>query len=706
MKVNKRVKQVKLTTSGSSLDLSLRWMTLNWSHGHSSVASPGIIVESIKQLGVSQSQGGDSSQMNAEQQYSSQGDSHHNKYSEAALTSKEPDVITPKVAFYSHREGEQQSKMELMDHPSESHQVKNKAALCTKNEENNKDRKRVGTHMPKSRTYGKKHGHKSTTPVTEHILLPLHSESKSISNLGEEPSTTTIKDSHTGSQIPRAKKQQTKAAESSPTFINKTCKDVTKMKRFEVSDDDVEEKENEVQYKKPATTKITVSDDEEDDDEYIPSPLRGKRKSFTKGVVSATKGIIPSALAAATRGSDVDEEKNKKPKPKQYKPESVSKTIKQKSLYSIPHDPLVFKTPQIQGEEFENREPYSPAPMLCTTVVGKHQLNIITVAAPDGQHVEGENEVVPLNDSSSIMQTKKHYYERSKKVEDREEEVKFAENVYEQKTENDVIYQSSKGPQLSLSSKSHKQQSQRRQKQLDRMKLQLLYGGGPEEISIPRYFTHAQSDGGSDLSSTRGGRGVEFPHSELEIDDEEFGDDMDADAQEDLDTLMRQLVLRATAMDEQKKLSQLQATLDEGRQQAINYSQQVKEALRMHWKATSLEIKSQLDESVAQAEGVLEEFQPALEAHLSRKATIEARMDEKLIEIQESAERLHSMKAKWKREAEQTNKRVRDLEKEAVTSMKNSILNAKKRRQRKVEGGNTQVLNSFLGAFDGHQHHL
>ncbi len=90
-------------------------------------------------------------------------------------------------------------------------------------------------------------------------------------------------------------------------------------------------------------------------------------------------------------------------------------------------------------------------------------------------------------------------------------------------------------------------------------------------------------------------------------------------------------------------------------------------------------------------------------------------MDEKLIEIQESAERLHSMKAKWKREvvvvinqchsldadvcdcfnccvkAEQTNKRVRDLEKEAVTSMKNSILNAKKRRQRKVEGGNTQV---------------
>ncbi len=60
----------------------------------------------------------------------------------------------------------------------------------------------------------------------------------------------------------------------------------------------------------------------------------------------------------------------------------------------------------------------------------------------------------------------------------------------------------------------------------------------------------------------------------------------------------------------------------------------------MHWKATSLEIKSQLDESVAQvcmraclhvhpytytifqAEGVLEEFQPALEAHFSRKATI------------------------------------------------------------------------------------
>ncbi len=30
-----------------------------------------------------------------------------------------------------------------------------------------------------------------------------------------------------------------------------------------------------------------------------------------------------------------------------------------------------------------------------------------------------------------------------------------------------------------------------------------------------------------------------------------------------LDALMRQLVLRATAMDEQKKLSQLQATLDE-----------------------------------------------------------------------------------------------------------------------------------------------
>ncbi len=29
------------------------------------------------------------------------------------------------------------------------------------------------------------------------------------------------------------------------------------------------------------------------------------------------------------------------------------------------------------------------------------------------------------------------------------------------------------------------------------------------------------------------------------------------------DALMRQLVLRATAMDEQKKLSQLQATLDE-----------------------------------------------------------------------------------------------------------------------------------------------
>ncbi len=41
--------------------------------------------------------------------------------------------------------------------------------------------------------------------------------------------------------------------------------------------------------------------------------------------------------------------------------------------------------------------------------------------------------------------------------------------------------------------------------------------------------------------------------------------------------------------------------------------------------------------------------------------------------------------------AEQTNKRVRDLEKEAVTSMKNSILNAKKRQQRKMEGGNTQV---------------
>ncbi len=42
-------------------------------------------------------------------------------------------------------------------------------------------------------------------------------------------------------------------------------------------------------------------------------------------------------------------------------------------------------------------------------------------------------------------------------------------------------------------------------------------------------------------------------------------------------------------------------------------------------------------------------------------------------------------------QVEHTNKRVRDMEKEAVTSMKNSILNAKKRRQRKMEGGNTQV---------------
>ncbi len=51
-------------------------------------------------------------------------------------------------------------KKKKMDLPSESHQVKNKAALCTENEEKDKVRKRVGTHIPKSRTYGKKQGHK------------------------------------------------------------------------------------------------------------------------------------------------------------------------------------------------------------------------------------------------------------------------------------------------------------------------------------------------------------------------------------------------------------------------------------------------------------------------------------------------------------------------------------------------------------------
>ncbi len=49
-------------------------------------------------------------------------------------------------------------------------------------------------------------------------------------------------------------------------IIFQKCKDVTKMERFEVSDDDVEEKENEVKYKKKAvTTKTIISDDE-----YVP----------------------------------------------------------------------------------------------------------------------------------------------------------------------------------------------------------------------------------------------------------------------------------------------------------------------------------------------------------------------------------------------------------------------------------------------------